>query len=311
MNKKYFVDALIFRLNEAGHETYQALNDADTLIVKTALTIASTEAVTVVANDTDVLVLLIYPFKITMSDIFLHSEGSKKVGATNKVSVSVRALQNSIGENVSQIILALHAISGCDSTSSLFGIGKGKALKKLSGSKEAMQLCTVLTDKNATHDEVNTAGLQTLSLLYGGKTSESLNHLRYVMYMNCAASSTLQPHPERLPPTENASRYHVYRAHLQIVQWETLMSCDLKAEEWGWKLTDGRFSPILTDQPAAPDDILKIIRCKCNAQLPHPCSTQLCSCVKHGLACVAACKNCTGELCGNIDRLESNTMTST
>ena len=77
MNKKYFVNALISHLNEAGHEMYQALNDADTLIVKTALAIATTEAVTVVANDTDVLVLLIYHFKITMSDIFVRSEDGR------------------------------------------------------------------------------------------------------------------------------------------------------------------------------------------------------------------------------------------
>jgi hypothetical protein len=59
--------------------------------------------------------------------------------------------------------------------------------------------------------------------------------------------------------------------------------------------------PIATDIEAAPPDIMKIIRCKCNMSGKNkPCSTMLCSCMKHGLPCVSACKHCCGELCANV-----------
>ena len=46
--------------------------------------------------------------------------------------------------------------------------------------------------------------------------------------MKKTASFYAQPRPERLPPTQNAATYHVYRAHLQIVQWQTLMVTDIR-----------------------------------------------------------------------------------
>ena len=287
-NKKSFVQALINSFNEAGYLTNQALNDADTLIVYTALQIAVNEAVTVVANDTDVLVLLLYHFQDSLADIFMRSDGTKKNVSSQNI-VPVRELKCAVGTEASQIILALHAISGCDTTSSLFGIGKGKALKKFIKNKEAFNQCQIISDCTASHDDVFVSGCKLTTILYGGKVTESLNHLRYVLYMNCAASSTIQPRPERLPPTENASRFHVYRVHLQVVQWKTLMSTDLKAEDWGWKFSDGRYIPIATDLAPAPEDLLKIVRCKCKLETQRPCTTQLCSCMKHGLPCVRCC----------------------
>ena len=82
--------------------------------------------------------------------------------------------------------------------------------------------------------------------------------------MNMTASSTVQLRPERLPPTENATKFHVYRVHLQVIQWKTLMSTDMKPEEWGWRIVDDRYIPVATDLPAAPDEILNVVRCKCN-----------------------------------------------
>jgi hypothetical protein len=49
----------------------------------------------------------------------------------------------------------------------------------------------------------------------------------------------------------------------------------------------------------APPDILNVVRCKCSAETANPCNTQVCSCRKHGLQCVSACKNCIGIACCN------------
>jgi len=57
--------------------------------------------------------------------------------------------------------------------------------------------------------------------------------------------------------------------------------------------------PFPTDLDAAPQDMLNVIRCKCKTSTTRPCSTLRCSCVKHRLPCVAACKNCNGKECEN------------
>ena len=102
--------------------------------------------------------------------------------------------------------------------------------------------------------------------------------------------------PEKLPPTEDAARFHGYRVHLQIVEWKLLDdTMNLNHENWGWKVDNGTFTPIRTMKPVAPDNILKVIRCKCKSASINQCGTNLCSCRKNGLNCMSACGECHGE----------------
>ena len=55
----------------------------------------------------------------------------------------------------------------------------------------------------------------------------------------------------------------------------------------------------MTDLEAAPENLLKFVRCKCKLTSRNPCGTNLCSCHKNGLKCVAACGDCRGEGCNN------------
>jgi len=76
----------------------------------------------------------------------------------------------------------------------------------------------------AVHDVI-AAGLQLLVAIYGGKPGESLNTLRYAMQCKMVSASLLQP--QKLPLTENASKFHIMRAHLRAIlcfkgMWELL-----------------------------------------------------------------------------------------
>ena len=74
-NKKQLIELLGKALEEDGHTVHYSLSDADTLIVSTALTIATAgRKVTVVSDYTDVLVLLVYYWNNNIADIFFHSE---------------------------------------------------------------------------------------------------------------------------------------------------------------------------------------------------------------------------------------------
>ena len=78
------------------------------------------------------------------------------------------------------------------------------------------------------------------------------------------------------------------------------ISNDLVPQEWGWKLESNIWSPIMTDLDAAPENLLKFIRCKCKVSSRNPCGTNLCMCRKNELKFVPACGNCR-EACNNSE----------
>ena len=127
----------------------------------------------------------------------------------------------------------VHAISGCDSTSSLYGLGKANVMKSIVQSDSASRCAEVLACPDAGHDEVVRAGLQLLNILYGGQPDDSLNRLRYLAYMRITATTTQMLRPEYLPPTENSAKYHVMRVHLQVLQWKSLTTTGFNPQDWG------------------------------------------------------------------------------
>ena len=106
--------------------------------------------------------------------------------------------------------------------------------------------------------------------------------------------------PEKLPPTERAAVFHGLRVHHQVINWKMLdHTVNLNPLDWGWKIEKGNMCPITTDNPVAPDNVLKVIRCKCKKTSKNQCGSNICTCRKHGLECMAACDGCHGEDCNN------------
>jgi hypothetical protein len=296
-NKAQFVIHLIESFRGEGYLVHQAHDDADTLIVEKAIQCAHSEKDTVVANDTDILVLLVCHFESAMMDIFLHYDVSTR-RANSKNVLSIRDICNAIGHTAVQQLLVVHALSGCDTTSCLYGYSKTSIWKRVTGNGKTLELTNVIEYSDSRESIVN-AGLQLMSVIYGGKFTDSMNSLRYTKYLDFTASATSPLKAERLPPTINASKFHILRTHLQVRQWRSLMKEHITPTDWGWKLMNGQYIPIATDLEPAPERMLAIMRCKCRSDSKHPCSTQLCTCAKNGLQCVAACKHCKGCDCEN------------
>ena len=131
-----------------------------------------------------------------------------------------------------------------------------------------------------------------MCILYNGNPTESLNTLRYKRFCEKVATSLAHVQPHVLPPTAAASKFHSFRVFNQICQWKGSV---MLPNEWGWEETDTGWSPISTDVPPAPEELLKVIRCNCNTD----CSSQRCSCKKHGMKCSLACGICKGSACQN------------
>ena len=62
---------------------------------------------------------------------------------------------------------------------------------------------------------------------------------------------------------------------------------------------DGNYIPISNDAGIAPDNILKVVCCKCSSDVMNPCGSKACICRKFGLPCVDACKICNRTSCEN------------
>ena len=77
-NKQQFVGYLMTQLETAGYSVHQAVNDADTLIVCQALAQAKFRNVTVVANDTDIFIMLLYHFQSHLFDIYWHPQSGRR-----------------------------------------------------------------------------------------------------------------------------------------------------------------------------------------------------------------------------------------
>ena len=111
-NKTTFISLLTTHLRGTGHQVEVSCGDADTLIVSSALEFAW-NGQTVVAEDTDVLIMLVYHWRNCMEDIFIRKEST----------LSTPVIQRHI--------LLIHACSGCDTTSATFGHGKMYLMKML------------------------------------------------------------------------------------------------------------------------------------------------------------------------------------
>ena len=71
--------------------------------------------------------------------------------------------------------------------------------------------------------------------------------------------------PQLPPPTEEAARQNSYRVYLQISDLKCFDSV-LHPLDWGWYLgDDAEFHPVANLIAPAPDDILKVICCKCKS----------------------------------------------
>ena len=192
-----------------------------------------------------------------------------------------------------EALISVHAFGGCDSTSTIFGHGKGTILKQLTKNSALHEHCVTLQSETATVQEVKTAGLQLFVAVYGGTASDSLAKLQYSAY--CSKTLSARFRPESLPLSESAAVMHALRAHYQSLVWAALGQTTLKPTDWGWKVQSDVLVSVQVEGEIAPYNLLKVIKCSCTTQ----CTRASCSCRTYGLHCLTACKPCRGTSCTN------------
>ena len=124
----------------------------------------------------------------------------------------------------------------------------------------------------------------------------TLDKLRWYMF------SKKQLESEKLPSTNPAFLYVVYRSHFMTRVMKSASKCHPHLpdpETHDWKLNEGLYEPIMTDQLPAPKFVIELSMCS----LKTGCETMRCTCRKKGLQCagVCLCVNCNNDEEDNIN----------
>ena len=157
MNKQRLISMLCIKLQNAGFAVKQSEEDADYLIIKSALELEkSSQCVVVVGEDIDLLIIM--AVSTNSETIFFLKPGKGKA----EDSIYCAEIRN-VSQHIRDNILFLHAFSGCDTTSALFRQGKKKFVNILNN-----PVVKIFNCENACPDDIDKAGQKVLIALYGG-----------------------------------------------------------------------------------------------------------------------------------------------
>ena len=120
MNKQALINLIGDRLQRRGCHVIHAEGDADLDIAKAAITMSLSKSTTLIGEDTDLLVLLLYHSPEECKDLYFRSDKRKEKPNVYNITV----LKQLLGDDVCADLLFAHAFTGCDTTSRIFGVGK-------------------------------------------------------------------------------------------------------------------------------------------------------------------------------------------
>ncbi|KYN12193.1 hypothetical protein ALC57_15644 [Trachymyrmex cornetzi] len=208
-NKKRLIEMLTTKFLNAGFEVEQAEEDADRLIVITAISkLSEFDSVIIIGEDIDLLVLLT-ALASNNQNIYLLKPGKGKIEQQIYSSTSLQ-VDKSVAENIAFV----HAFSGCDSTSALFNQGKIKLLNILKQNTQLNEIVEIFREENADSHNISEAGERVLAALYGYSDDvRSLNDIRYYCFTRSVYKTKFNL--ASLPPTEDAARQHSFRTYYQ------------------------------------------------------------------------------------------------
>ena len=199
-------------------------------------------------------------------------------------------------------LLSTHGLTGCDTVAPCYGIGKGVGLKVL---KQKNHSLGYLGNTDVPLVDVLEQATAFTLACYGQSKCKSLTEARQKVWTSKVGRSLASaPKLASLPPTTEAFKENVARAHLQIAIWKSSLQQSppaLDPVKYGWcrDAVSKSLTPLTVpdDVSLAPQELLKLIRCSCGGDAP--CRTQRCSCNSTNLSCTVFCSCQGGPSCSN------------
>jgi hypothetical protein len=194
-------------------------------------------------------------------------------------------MHESIGKDMSDLLPALHELSGCDYTSSFFGTGKQKMYKVVKNSDHFKDVLASMGRSINFEMDIFPVIQEIISECYGVKNCQSINDARYKKF--CTKAKV--PEPQQLPPTEDELLLHCLRANYLTFVWKSALVTNSNFPHpngFGWINVNNRLEIKWMSQKPAPDSLLEFVACGCKKP---GCLNRVCACVVHGLKCTVLC----------------------
>ena len=211
---------IVEQIGTSNHE------EADTRLILHAI-LTQTDTV-IVCEDTDVLILMVWAY----AKFNITKEWYMKYESTSYARI--KDIVDYLGEEISQYLPHIHAITGCDTTSAFYRKGKVKVLTKVQENPSILSLIKNLgVQRTLDNDTIIFAEEFVRKVIYNGKAKEGYTQTRVRLYKTSISKSTLM-----LPPDQNSLLQAIKRVHHQVYTWlrsnETNID-GLRYQEFGWK----------------------------------------------------------------------------
>ena len=245
------------------------IEEADARIIPHALHAVNCGATRVVllSNDTDVMVLALHFWNIFKGHGLKELWIRAGVGNTTRY-IPLHSLADRLGTQICKVLIALHHLTGCDSTSKVGT--KAAGLKANPGH----YLCDFGKDPNDIDFGLVEEFL--VNVYKSSRHSQSMDELRYHLYHH--SKKTILD----LPPTSRSIKGHILRAFYgTYLQLHCLDSPQLDPQSFGFSQVDGIMQPDRL-QVLLPDDFP--MPCNCTS-----CATKRCHCRQLDMTCCPYC----------------------
>ena len=239
--------------------------EADVIIVQQIVNLSQhgCRSIKVICDDTDVFVLLMYFNNEKCLSCIATME--RPIAGGSVIDIGASAAQH---KEIVKHLPAAHALTGCDTVSYIYGIGKVSALKVL---KSGMTL-NLLGQHDADMDDVVSEATSFIAACYGSRTKGDLSEIRYTIWASKMANTKITSAPKLKfhPPTNESFVEHVRRAHHKTAICKGSLSPDppqIDPVQYGWSRGEDNstLSHIMLPDNVSPVpvDVLRMIKCGC------------------------------------------------
>ncbi len=273
------------RLLKCDHEE---ADDRIMFHVNHAVVVDKFQRVVVASSDTDIFICLVFHatkwIELGMKELWVICGKG-----TSTRMIPVHSVVSGLDSVVVASLPAIHALSGCDTTSK---IGTKKAALKTATQSGCVELET-FAKQPLTEAMITSAERYLVSVISSDHTVKTFDKLRYNIYHK----KSFQLDLEKLPCTSTSIQLHIKRAYLQCYRWlhaPYLDTVPLDPTEYGYFVNnDGQLSPQIIQDCVIPSDF------------PVPCSctkcarSTICPCRVRNISCCEFCKCGAREMCNN------------
>ena len=189
----------------------------------------STTDVVVVSKDTDVLILMVWAY----SKFEVKHKWYLKYDYDT--FADIKLIVEYLGETVCDHFPAMHAITGCDTTSYFYRISKIKVLQNMQKQIEFCELISCLGETlNLSDSNIERVKEFVRTIVYNGRPSESLVQTRVRLYQSLKQKLSMC-----IPPDPDSFKQCIKHAHYQTFKWvhckeKMIAAINFESNSWSW-----------------------------------------------------------------------------